>query len=317
MSEPYEVAVAARAAVGLFARADRGLVEVRGSERVRWLNGMISRDVAALANEGDGSSPASCEALLLTPKGRVVADLLVIARPDALWLSCARAAIAPALEQLARFIVADDVDLVDVSEEWRCFALEGPRAAALVGALEADGVVAARVGDVSAGRYELRVAVDEAAAVRAALDVVGSELGLVEGDDASFQVLRIEAGRPAYGCEIDEVLPAEAGLEHALSLEKGCYTGQEIVARVHSRGRVNRSLVGLAFESGPPAGGSLLTIDGAEVGRATSTCTAASGPIGLGIVRREHTDLGTLLECDGVRTSVVGLPHEGRSAARG
>src|SRR5262249_4835124 len=98
---------------------------VRGADRVRWTNGMVSNDVARLA---PGAARSGCHALLLSPQGRILADLHVLAREDELWLELARDALPEVLARLERYVIADDVALADASAEWRRFALEGPRA---------------------------------------------------------------------------------------------------------------------------------------------------------------------------------------------
>ena len=125
--------------------------------------------------------------------------------------------------------------------------------------------------------------------------------------------IRLESGTPWFGQDYDERnIPHEAGLEHShISYEKGCYTGQEIVARVRSRGHVNRRLTGLDFLAGePPARGTKLFFAGNEAGDITSTAVSPllGRPIGLGYVRREHSSIGTHLDASGTATEVILLP---------
>ena len=317
---PQDPARAARAGAALFRRADAGLVEVTGADRVRWLDGMLSNDVAGLE---PGPERSGCPALLLTRKGRIVADPHVLLRPEALWLALARDAVAVAIETLERFVVADRVELADRSDAWERLALEGPAAPELLDAaagaplglapgaaadaeLAGTAVVIAAYGVTEGGRQIFAPAGSGervAAALRAA--------GAVEAGAEALEILRIEAGTPRLYAELDEdVLPAEAGLDHAISTTKGCYTGQEIVARLASRGRVNHRLVGLALEGAtPPALGDAIRDGEREVGEVTSACLSpGAGPIALGFVRATSALPGTRLEVAGRPARVSPLP---------
>jgi folate-binding protein YgfZ len=171
---------------------------------------------------------------------------------------------------------------------------------------------------------QLLVPAEAAAAVHGALTGAAERLGAEWGDPAALEILRVEAGVPRAGAELgEEVLPAEARLvERAVSFTKGCYTGQEVVARMHSRARVGHLLVGLALSTGAtlPARGAALLHDGARVGELTSVARSpAAGPIALGFVRAAHAEPGAELEVEGGRARVVALPFvaAGSGAARG
>lgn len=317
---PAETAARVRRGVGLFPRLLRGVVRVTGRDRVRWLSGMVSADVAGL---GPG---ALAYALLLSPKGRILADLHVLEFGDHGWLESDLERVPELIARLERYIIADDVTLEDVSARWHRASLEGPDTGALLASLGVEAPAPGRCGEVRiAGSpvvlagfgesgeraVQLFVPVGAAEAVLAALVDAGGD-ALVQGDAASLDVLRIEAGMPRMGPELSEdVLPAEAGLvERAVSLTKGCFTGQEIVARLQSRGQVNHRLVGLVFEGGdpPPSDCPLALPDGKVVGEVTSACRAALGAIGLGYVRRPHDEPGTRLVAGGQATRVRALP---------
>ena len=229
---------------------------------------MVSNDVARLA---PGAASSGCHALLLTAQGRILADLHVLAREDELWLELARDALPEVSKHLERYVISDDVALSDESSAWRRFALEGPRAPALLArvagapvaiapdsgvelSVAAATVVACAWGWSGEAAYQLFVPSAEADAVaRAFADAGGADLE--PGDAEVLEVLRIEAGTPRQGAELGpDVLPAETGLVgRAVSLSKGCYTGQEIVARMESRGAASHRLVGLRFDA-PDAG---------------------------------------------------------------
>ncbi len=332
-----ERAVAVRRGAGLFDLEGRGLLVVEGADRVRWLNGMLTRDVAALEGGGAGHCAYT---LLLDPKGRIVADAFLIPRRDALWLDVEPGAAGFLRERLEKYVVADDVRLSDESGAWAHLSVEGREApAVLARALEpavapaaeacADvrlagvAVTLAGYGWSGAPACQIFVRASEAGAVAAALRAAGGD-ALVEGDAEVLEILRIEAGVPRLGAELDEeVFPAEAGLvERAVSLDKGCFTGQEVVARIESRGAVNHRLVGFELELAPdrelPEPDTDVFREGARVGELTSVChSAAAGPIGLGYVRVPGDAPGTPVRIGDVPARVAPLPFVRPDCAKG
>jgi folate-binding protein YgfZ len=319
----------ARTTAALFTLEDRGVVEVRGRDRVRFLQGQLTNDVAGLDPAGARSG---CHALVLTPQGRIVADLHVLARPDAIWLETDRAAVPALIARLAKYVIADDVAIADHSTAWVRFGVEGPRAAELAAAAagvriepEPDACVAVPIAGVDAvvaafgwsGEPALQWLVPAAARAAAATELEASarRSGAALASAEALEVLRIEAGIPRFGAELGEqTLPAEVHLvERAVSLTKGCYTGQEIVARMQSRGRVGHLLVGLSCvpASGSlPAPGTALWRAGSRVGEITSAaCSPTAGAIALGFVRAAHAEPGTRFDLeDGTTTAIVPLP---------
>jgi folate-binding protein YgfZ len=321
-----EPARAVRRGAGLFALDDRGLIEVTGGDAGRWLDGMLSNDIAALK---PGSTRSGCYALLLTPQGRIVADLHVLLRPDGYWLELDRDAVAPVLARLERYIIADDVRLSDRSDGFARFSLEGPRARAILAAatgaslelapdacaearLDGTSVVIAAFGWTGEPGFQIIAPVAEATRVGAALHPEREAAGCIEADCATLELLRIEAGIPRFGAELDEsVLPDEARLGDAISTTKGCYTGQEVIARLRTRGRVKHLLVGLALDPAEPLPepGSAL-MDGDEaVGEVTSVARSTdAGAIALAFVRRPRDAAGTSLSVGDAKARVVELP---------
>ncbi len=289
----------------------RGVVQVTGSDAARWLDGMVSNDVTVIGPERDRNG---CYATLLTVKGRVIADLHVLAREDGFWMETAAFAVSEACERLERFIVADDVTLSDRSDDFLRISVEGPGAtpalAGLSGAaleevarecwtsgtIAGQELVMARFGFSGEDAWQLFASRDGEPALCAAL----ADAGLPRRGTEALEVLRIEAGVPRLGPELDEeVFPDEARLDAAISRTKGCYTGQEIVARLYSRGAVNHLLVGLRFEGRPPARDAALFAGEKRSGEVTSACLSPfAGPIALGYVRREHAEPGTELRCE-------------------
>jgi folate-binding protein YgfZ len=320
---PGETVEAVRRGAGLFVLEGRGVLAVGGGDRVRWAQGMLSADVAALEAQGPG---AGCYALLLTAQGRVVADFHVLFRADALWLETERFAIPEAIARLEKFLIADDVVLQDQSGELARLAIEGPEAPAILEGLlgselppdrwaeievgGAAGMVAA-YGLAGGSGFQILAPAAEAASVRARLLEFGAAAGLVEACSEAFEILRIEGGVPWLGHDLDEsVLPDEAGLEHAVSTTKGCYTGQEVVARMRSRGRISHRLVGLRGDAMEPLPvGAEVLAGGRRIGEVTSaTLSPTAGPIALAYLRVPHDTEGSDVEVEGARARVAPLP---------
>ncbi len=311
-----ERVAAIRSGAGLFPRPDRGVIEVGGSERVRWLDGMLTNDVTTLA-QGDG-----CRALLLTRQGRITADLNVLCTDDAFWLELPRAAAGPVIERLEGFVIADDVTLADRSDDFERWSVEGGRLPPILPVPEAGGSCHAELAgqEVRVAAFSLTglpglqlfVPAGHGEAVARALREAGAGHGLVDGEPDAAECLRVEMGEPLMGRELDEsVLPAEARLDAAVSETKGCYTGQEVVARMRSRGRANHLLVGLRFPGTPPAPGTELAHEGRRAGEVTSALDSpALGPIGIGYVKAELATPGARLRVDGgeAEAEVAPLP---------
>jgi folate-binding protein YgfZ len=339
--------LAVRRGAGLFRLGGRGLLRVEGGDRVRWLDGMVTNDVASLA---PGPERSGCYAALLTRQGRIVADFHVLLRDTCLWLETAREAVATAMQTLERFIIADDVSLHDASAEVERLGLEGPAAGALLAAalgrelplaedacasIELAGVpvVVAAFGWSGAPARQLFAPAGAGERVAAALLAAGPPHGLVEAGAEALEVLRVEAGVPRLFAELGpDVLPAEARLVRAVSTTKGCYTGQEVVARMASRGRVGHLLVGLRLDVAEgdaargrepgagragslPAAGAELRIGDSVVGELTSACLSPSeGAIALGFVRAARAEPGTRVSVGDREGRIAQLPF---AAARG
>ncbi len=312
----------------LYPLAERAVLQFTGSERVRWLDGMLSNDVANL--------PVwrALPALVLTHQGRIVSDGFVLALPDALYFDLEAAALEATRAHLERFIIADDVQVYDLRARTARLSLDGPGAAA---ALEACGFgTAPGAGAIAqtecagasllvagygfTGEPALQLFAPPAAVATMTARLLEVE-GVEAGDAARFECRRIEAGTPRFGSELDQsVLPAEARLSAAVSDTKGCYTGQEVVARMRSRGRVGHLLVGLRFEGAPPEASVQLMFDDKVVGEVSSAVHSPEfGAIGLGFVKAAHAEPGralalrTTLETGQAgapaRAQVVALPH--------
>jgi folate-binding protein YgfZ len=299
------------AGAGLVDRSEMGKLALSGDQAAEMLNGQVSNDVEALA-AGTG-----CYAALLTNKGKMLGDLRVLHTGDELLLVTERSALQALFDQLRRGMIGWRAELHKRTLERGLLSLIGPRARAVAGASELPAGEHANAWADVAGARVLLVATDlgvdvvcaseDTPRVRAAL----LDAGAVAVDEAAAELLRVESGRPRYGIDLDETtIPQEAGLnDRAVSFTKGCYVGQETVARLHWRGKPNRHLRGLRLSAPAPAG-TPLRLGEREVGRLGSVAVSpVHGPIALAIVRREAGVGDTLAVGDGaVSAQVVELP---------
>jgi folate-binding protein YgfZ len=296
---------------GLVERADRGLLVVSGAEAAEYLQGQLTNDIEAV-EPGDG-----CYAALLDRKGHMQADMRVL-RPGEgaeLWLDLEPEGFEAARRHLGMYKIGRQVEVENSSEERSLLSLVGPRAVEIAGSapLPENACETVTVGGVAciaigaAAGIDLLVPLAERDRVRDAL--LGA--GAVEVSPEAAKIVRIEAGRPRFGAEMGmETMPAEAGIvEQAVSFTKGCYIGQETVARLHYKGKPNRHLRGLRF-SGPARAGDPLLLGEKEVGAVGSAAISpALGAIGLAILRREAEPGATLtVGEDGVTATVIALP---------
>jgi folate-binding protein YgfZ len=296
---------------GLLERPERGLLVVSGSEAADYLQGQLTNDVEAI-EPGDGVYAA-----LLDRKGHMQADMRVLRPGDGpeLWLDLEPAGFEAARRHLQMYKIGREVEVVDAGDERLLVSLIGPRSVEVAGSAalpenSCEEVTIAGVGCLAIGTaagIDLLVPAGERVRVSEALRSTGA----VEVSPEAAEILRIEAGTPRFGAEMGtETMPAEAGIvEQAVSFTKGCYIGQETVARLHYKGKPNRHLRGLRF-SAPAQGGAVLRLGEKEVGTVGGTAVSpALGPIGLAILRRE-AEPGTTLAVgeDGVTGEVVALP---------
>jgi folate-binding protein YgfZ len=290
-------------AVGLIDRSDRAKLLLTGTEAAEFLQGQVTNDVEGLA------PGAGCYAAVLTHKGKIRADLQVLRGADWIWLD-AEAAGGPALVQTVEmYAIGRDVRFENVTESRAILSLLGPRAREAL-----DETPPAEEHAFVEGRHGLYVATDLGVDVicdSSAAGAVRDALAVEAVSEEAAECLRIESGRPRYGVDMDsDTIPEEAGLnERAVSFSKGCYVGQETVARLHYRGKPNRRLRGLRL-SAPAERGDELLLGEKVVGRVGSACVSpALGPIALAIVRREAEDGGrVLVGADRREAEVVELP---------
>ncbi|MCX6550164.1 MAG: hypothetical protein NTY02_03995 [Acidobacteria bacterium] len=307
--------LAVRQAAGVIDRSHRGRIVVRGADRRTFLHALLTNDIAALESGG------GCYATLLTPQGRMVADMLVFELGDVLLLDVDRSRTDVLLTKFDQLIFSEDVQLGDVSDAWGAIGVYGPAAAAITGGVlgelpgtarlssfaqyqneriefRGDLVVAARADGLGVPGFVLF-------ASRPTVPVLGEailEAGAVLIDPATAELLRIEAGEPAFPVDMTEdTIPYEAGIEtRAVSFTKGCFPGQEVLVRIRDRGhgRIAKKLVGLLIEGDEvPSRGDRVLAEDKELGHVTSAVWSpfVGKAIALGYVHRDASGPGSLV----------------------
>ncbi len=304
---------AATQACGIVDRSERGKLALTGTEAKSFLQGQVSNDVESL-EPGRG-----CYATFLTPKGKMLGDLRILDAGHELLLDTERVALQELFNMIRRFSIGYDVQLHKRTLESGLLSLLGPEAEAGAGA-GATGLgptehahVAAEIEGIPVRliRTDLGVDVLCAAADTAAVTAALTARGAQPISEAVADCVRVEHGRPRYGIDLDDtVIPQEADLnERAVSFTKGCYVGQETVARLFYRGKPNRSLRGLRLSAPAPTGAEIRLGD-RVVGRLGSVADSpALGPVALALVRREAPPGSAVtVGADEVEATVVELP---------
>jgi folate-binding protein YgfZ len=288
---------------GMVERPARAIIELSGAEAAEFLQGQVTNDVEAL-EPGTG-----CYAALLDHKGKIRTDMRVLRlAPDRLLVDAEGTSRAVLGHVFETYSLGRQVAHEDLSGDHTVLSLIGPAAREGLDPAPAgneyDHVMTPYgVAVATEAGVDLICGVRQAAAAREALDVP-------EVSEDAAECLRIESGRPRLGFELDGAIPQEAGLnDRAVSFTKGCYIGQETVARLHYKGKPNRHLRGLRL-SAPAARGDAIMLGDREVGTIGSTCVSpVHGPIALALVRREAgPDQEVLVGADGDSAVVVSPP---------
>ena len=296
---------------GLLDRSDRGRLLLSGADAAGLLQGQLSNDIESL-DVGTG-----CEAALLTPKGKLLGIVRVLRTgEDQYHLTTDRGSLQALFDTLRRAMVGHSADLEKATLETAQLSLSGPRADRVAGVSDLSEIHQSRAAMLGGSRV-LLVLTEEgvdvlcptanAEGVTTALLAAGAE----QGSEAAAQYLRVQAGIPLYGIDLDDsVIPQEADLNGRLvSFTKGCYTGQETVARLFYRGSPNRVLRGVLLDEVVESGTPLVNIStGKEVGRVGSVAAPPEDAvIGLAIIRTEAAP-GAILDAGGVEAEVIELP---------
>jgi folate-binding protein YgfZ len=313
-----------------------------GADRARFLHGQVTNDVKKL-RPGEG-----CYSAITTSKGKMEADLNILCFAEELLLDLEPGLTEKITHRLEKFIVADDVQIVDAAPHYGLLSVQGPKAAAVIASLALFPEIpsaplgSVKVSDAMLGEiyltnnprlqigqpksisprlegFDLFVPNQSLAAVADKLIAAAKQQGGRAAGWTAFETARIEAGIPRFGADMNEAnLPLECGIEsRAIVYNKGCYIGQEVINRVHSFGHVNKELRGLRLADNLPtlpASGEKLFQNGKEVGYLTSIVhsPALNANIALGYVRREANQVGTELKTSAVTgetpVKIVELP---------
>jgi folate-binding protein YgfZ len=313
----------ARSSAAFFPVTDGARLRLVGPDSQDFLNRLVSNEVKALP-PGHG-----VYATMLDINGRMLADLWAwVLDTDNVLVETAAAAKPALMAALDKYLIMEQVEIHDASDTLALLTIQGPRALAAAAkalgadlpALEPNGVWESAAGAEEAivavrdrsghGGVDIYVAADRLTGVERALETEG----VIRGTTDALEILRVEAGIPRWGAELtDTVIPLEANLGGvAVSFTTGCYPGQEIIARIHSRGKPARSLAGLRFPDGPPPAGTDLVQDGKTVGKVTSAVVSPRlGGLALGYLRKETGEPGTAVSGGGMNGAVAKLPFSG------
>lgn len=321
-----------RAGAVVFDMSTLGKLRVTGDDRIVYLQGQLSQDILPLQQAGTGAF--SC---LLKPTGQMLSDMVLFSTEEAVLILTPPQTRRIVYERLAQFIIREDVEIEDITENLALLHVAGPLSA---GRLEPLGLkeklplwhsrqctwqgiplTVSRTDRCGEEGYDLLAPVQSASALwQALLDTGVQPIGY-----EVFNIRRVEAGIPLFGIDMDEnTIPLEAGLgERAISFTKGCYTGQEVIHRIFSRGHTNRSLVGLRlFADVLPLHRSPISVaerrDAGWLSSAVRSLTL-DAVIALGTLRNEYTAPGTAVsvqhEPSPIAAQVVPLPFVGPSRA--
>lgn len=284
---------------GVYDLGWRGKIAAIGGDRTRWLNGMVTNNIKDLAiNRGNYN-------FLLNSQGRILGDLYVYNRGEKLVIDTERSQVEHLMKTLDHFIIMDDVELKDESEQITSVGIQGPDATEVLKAagISPDCADPLTVCDVKWNgatlavtrmasddflTYEIWLGPEKAADLWSALRAAGA----VPAGTEALEKFRVLAGVPKYGTDITaKHLPQETGQDHALNFSKGCYIGQEIVERIRSRANVHRTFGGFEGSEAVIPGAKITDESAKEVGEITSAATipAANGEryLALGFIRKD------------------------------
>ncbi|HTM07664.1 MAG TPA: aminomethyltransferase family protein [Verrucomicrobiae bacterium] len=319
---------AVRSAAGLFDLCHYAAVELTGPDRASFLQGMVSNDVKKLA-PGDGLYAA-----VLDVNGKILADLRVLCTEDSFILLLLASLKPRIIDHLNRYLVADEVEIKDHAGRYGMISIQGQHALLLLNAVAPHQDPPVRMfshcASAIAGRqtravrtthtgeegFDIVAEIRDVTAIAAELERAGAALSARWVGLEAQEVLRVEAGLPRYGIDMgeDNIL-LETNLDAAVSFNKGCYLGQEVIERVHSRGHVNRKLAGIVLDGNAAArrGDSVLS-DGKEIGKITSSVYSPklNHPIALAYLQRDFlppaTSVAVKIKDGEINGTVATLP---------
>jgi len=321
--DPQAEFAALRSGCGVYDLGYRAKISLKGGDRVRWLNGMVTNNIRDLA-QGHG-----VYAFLLNPQGHILGDLYAYNRGDSIIVDTDRNQVEKMLSVFDHYIIMDDVEVANLTESVTALGIMGPKSREVLSAAgfsisemtplqiaESNSAAGAMPCALVRGEYmdfqshELWLAPGE---VRKVWDALVAQGAAPVGSEA-IETHRIVSGIPLYGVDIrDRELPQETEQARALNFNKGCYVGQEIVERIRSRGAVHRKFSGFVSDSGQPiAAGSKIVFGEKDVGEVTSVASLRSPnperTVALGYLRRDAAVPGREILLGGVPGRLVSLP---------
>lgn len=273
-----------------------GKISVRGKDRTAFLHNMLSNDIQSL-------KPGShCYAALLTPKGKMISDLHVFAFENYFLIALNEGLVQTVIEKLSSFIISEDVVFQDSSSSFGLLSIQGPESGKFLKNFptESFNVKVFPNPRCTEEGYDLFVPIENLAGLWSALTTAQK---MIPVGQAAYDILRIEAGIPLFGQDMDEnTIPNEALLEKAVSWTKGCYPGQEVVARIKYRGGVTKMLSGLLISENkePPPVGSKIFKNSELVGNVTSSCYsfALKSSIAMSLIKKIAAENGTSIQIE-------------------
>lgn len=290
--------LAATQACGWADLSGRQQLKVTGPDRVSFLQGMVTNDVEKLP------VGQSCQVTMLTAKGAMVGEGRVLKLPEVMVVDTGPGFGAAVKDFLNKYLISEEAE-IDDAPELALVGLVGPSASEWAGSLPSESVVATLPGLLGRGVDVLVTRADWAKVTQALV-------AIPRVSEATYEVLRVEAGVPKFGVELTETtIPLEANLEKAIHYQKGCYIGQEVIARATYRGQMNKKLVGVLLGTLEPERGAELKLADKRVGRVMSVVKSElkGQNVGLAYVHRDHLAPGTVLElATGGAAQVVSLP---------
>jgi folate-binding protein YgfZ len=314
---------ALRSGCGVYDLGWRAKIGLTGSDRVRWLNGMVTNNVRDLA------ARHGLYAFLLNPQGHILADLYAYNRGDSLLVDTDQSQLEKIEAIFDKYIIMDDVAVANVSEKLTAIGIAGPMAREVLRGARFEvpeleplqfvdltwqqiGLTLVRGDNPSVESFEFWLAPSNVTSLWEALGKAGAK----PVGTTALDLLRIATGIPRYSQDIREHdLPQETEQQRALHFTKGCYVGQEIVERIRSRGHVRRKFTGFEIDGPLPATGVKIHADGKDVGEITSAAPlpGAGGehPVALGYIRREVATPGKEVTIGEAKASVAELPFRG------
>jgi tRNA-modifying protein YgfZ len=303
MTEGYE---ALHHGAAQFDLSSRGRLRVTGRDRARLLHNVTTNEVKKLT-PGSG-----CYAFMLTPQGRIQADLNLFCFADYFLIDTEPELRETVPRLILKYKVADQVEVEDVTDTTWAIAVEGPGAAQALAAAGVPAPVAPYAhqawGEFTVANFSVTGQPGFRIFGPASQQPPSFDSSVVPASEADVRQVRIENGRPRFGEDIRETtLPQETQQMHAVNFLKGCYIGQEIVERIRAQGHVNKKLVRLVMEtSTAPPSGTKLTVDGKEAGEITSAVTSPHNRVvALAYVRVPHTEPGAVLDVAGIAARVA------------